>query len=197
MSHHIYQTRAYVIESIDSGEANKRLLLLTEDLGLIYVAAQGVRLLKSKLKASIQEYSFSKVALVRGRETWRLTNALQLISLYDKRLPIEVRRTLVELLMFLKRLTPRDLQVTEVFMLVNTCASFCFEQKKTVSKYTEELGIFFAIRLLRLLGYGTIDAYTDYVCAASQVSVEILDYIKDSKKHLHTVVENALRESHL
>lgn len=197
MSHHIYQTRAYVIESVDSGEANKRLLLLTEDLGLIYVAAQGVRLLKSKLKASIQEYSFSKVALVRGKETWRLTNAMQLISLYDKRLPIEVRRLLVELLVFLKRLTPIDIQATEVFQLVNTCASFCFEQKKVASEYIEEIGIFFSIRLLRILGYGAIDTYTDYVCVAPQVSTLVLDYIRNHRKHLHTVVEDALRESHL
>ncbi len=197
MSHHIYQTRAYVIESIDSGEANKRLLLLTEDLGLIYVAAQGVRLLKSKLKASIQEYSFSKVALVRGKETWRLTNAMQLISLYDKRLPIEVRRLLVELLVFLKRLTPIDIPATEVFQLVNICASFCFEHKKIVSEYVEEIGIFFSVRLLRLLGYGAIDTHTDYVCGSPQVSVDILDYIESYKKHLHAVVEEALRESHL
>lgn len=197
MSHHIYQTRAYVVESIDSGEANKRLLLLTEDLGLVYVAAQGVRLLTSKLKSSIQEYSFSKVALVRGKETWRLTNAMQLISLYDKRLHIHVRKLLIEILLFLRRLTPIDTHIPDVFQLVNICASFCFEQKTEALKYAPEILLFFKVRILRLLGYGEQNEYTNNICNLTSISTDVLEYISEHKKHIYTIVENALYQSHL
>ncbi len=197
MSHHIYQTRAYIVKSTDSGEANKNLLLLTEDLGLIHVAAQGVRLLKSKLKSSIQEYSFSRVALVRGKEVWRLTNAMQLISLYDRRLPMEIKRFFSEVFVLITRLTPTDIQANEVFTLVNTIASFCFEQKKSAVGYARELNLFFSVRLLRVLGYGAIDVHTDRVCEGEKVEEGILEYIKAHKSHLESVVENTLRESHL
>lgn len=49
--HHIYTTKAIVIKSLPSGEANKIYFLLTHDLGFIKASAQGVRLGKSKQRS--------------------------------------------------------------------------------------------------------------------------------------------------
>lgn len=75
MSHHIYETKAFVFGSFPSREADRQLLLYTRELGLIYATAQGVRELKSKLRYSLQPYSLSVINLVHGRSGWRITNA--------------------------------------------------------------------------------------------------------------------------
>lgn len=129
MSHHIYQTKAFIIDSKDVGEANKLLTLFTADLGLIFVSAQGVRVMKSKLRPSIQDLSFSKVALVKGKEYWRLTSAEKLISLYDKRVPLRIRLIMSHVLHFIKRLIVGESKHEELFEVISKLFSFCLESK--------------------------------------------------------------------
>lgn len=76
MSHHIYHTDALVLAGDDRGEANKYLTLFTSELGLIRATAQGVRLGKSKLRFALQDFSYVRVDLVRGRDVWRVTSAI-------------------------------------------------------------------------------------------------------------------------
>ena len=73
--HHIYRTKAFVINSFETKEADKDLILLTNDFGLIKVKAQGIRKGTSKLKYALQDFSLAEVALVRGKNGYRLTNA--------------------------------------------------------------------------------------------------------------------------
>jgi DNA repair protein RecO len=73
--HHIYRTKAIVISDLETKEADKDLLLLTEDFGLIRARAQGIRKNTSKLKFALQIFSLCDVALVRGKAGYRITNA--------------------------------------------------------------------------------------------------------------------------
>src|SRR5690349_11857408 len=71
----IHTTPGFIIGSRPYGEAGKMLSIFTRDLGLVLAAAQGIRLEKSKLRYSAQDYSFGTFSLVRGKEFWRLTNS--------------------------------------------------------------------------------------------------------------------------
>jgi recombinational DNA repair protein (RecF pathway) len=197
MSHHIYQTKAYVIESTEAGEANRRLSLLTEDLGLISVAAQGVRHGVSKLKASIQDLSYSKVSVVRGKEVWRLTNAEKLISLFDRRLPISVRRLLAHCLQFIKRLTPEDVKMEELFTLMSKLSTYCFSDKEEAEKYVKEIRLLFEIRTLSYLGYGSSDSVIEGATVDSDFSLTQIQYAEVHKNTLQKHVDRALTQSHL
>ena len=73
--HQIYQTEGIVLKSIDYSEADKYLLILTRDFGLIKTAAKGLRKVSSKLRYSLQEFSVAQISLVQGRSIWRLINA--------------------------------------------------------------------------------------------------------------------------
>lgn len=75
MSHHIYQTRGFIIRSTNSCEADRTLFIFTEHLGLISARARAARKISSKLRHSLQNYSFVRIALVRGKNVWRLTDA--------------------------------------------------------------------------------------------------------------------------
>jgi recombinational DNA repair protein (RecF pathway) len=75
MSYAVYTTRGFILGSAPSGEASKIYSIYTEDFGLIRGKAQGVRLLVSKLRYNLEDYSFATFSLVRGKEVWRVTGA--------------------------------------------------------------------------------------------------------------------------
>src|SRR3989344_4801484 len=82
MSHHIYTTEGLVLGSMPLGEANKYISIFTRDLGLIRASAQGVRSVSSKLRYGLQDFSQSTISLVRGKNVWRVTNALPYKNLF-------------------------------------------------------------------------------------------------------------------
>jgi DNA repair protein RecO len=75
MSHEIKTTEALVLAAREAGDGTQILTLLTADLGLIFARAQGLRELKSKLRYGLQLFDLANVSLVRGQETWRVTNS--------------------------------------------------------------------------------------------------------------------------
>lgn len=78
--HHIYHTHGFILSSRNRGEANKMLTIYTREMGLVYAAAQGIRLHKSKLRFTLQDFSYVNVDLVRGKELWRVTSARHISS---------------------------------------------------------------------------------------------------------------------
>ena len=80
MAHHVYTTPAYLIESTPSGEANKSYLLFTKDLGMIRATAQGVRLLKSKLRYSLQDSQCHTLSLGGEQDSISMQFALCMLS---------------------------------------------------------------------------------------------------------------------
>lgn len=79
--HHIHHTEAFILKSSNVREADKVLYLYTRELGLIKATAQGIRKLGSKLRFALQDFTYAKVDLVRGRATWRVTSAQPIDSL--------------------------------------------------------------------------------------------------------------------
>jgi recombinational DNA repair protein (RecF pathway) len=78
MSYAVYTTTGWVLSSAPSGEASRIYSIYTEDFGLIHAKAQGVRLLASKLRYNVEDYSLAVFSFVRGKEIWRLTGAEKL-----------------------------------------------------------------------------------------------------------------------
>ncbi len=194
MSHHIYQTNAFVLSSSNSGEANKTLLLLTEELGVVYAAAQGVRLQKSKLKASIQDLSYIRVCLVKGREVWRLTSAEKLISLYDRRLSPASRKMLAQVLQFVQRMSPGEGRQKDLFEMLTKLCAFVFQSK---SEHPGLISSVAKFRILHALGYGSVDADLMKAYGGSAWNEELMKASESDRKALEKHIESALRESHL
>lgn len=72
--HPIHHSEAFVLKSIESGEANKRVWLFTKEYGVIVAAVQGVRKSGAKLLSHITDYCYINADLVKGRDVWRLTS---------------------------------------------------------------------------------------------------------------------------
>ena len=73
--HPIHHTSAFVLKSIESGEANKRVWLFTKEFGLIVATVQGVRKSGAKLRSHLLDYTLITADLVNGRDVWRLVSA--------------------------------------------------------------------------------------------------------------------------
>ena len=78
MTHVKYHTEAIVLESAPFQEASKFLKLLTKDFGLIHASVRGVREVTSKLRYSLQDFSYARIDLVTTKHGWKIVSALQI-----------------------------------------------------------------------------------------------------------------------
>src|SRR5665213_2633285 len=79
-----YQTDVIVVGARESGEADKTFALYTRDFGLVRARATSVRSEKSKMRYALQSYARADVALVRGKNGWRLAGASAATSAIGK-----------------------------------------------------------------------------------------------------------------
>lgn len=154
MSHNIYNTRTFIIDTLPSRESDKMVVMYTEDFGLIMAVAQGVREMKSKLRYSLQDFSYGTVALVRGREMWRITNAATEISIFNKALNSVARETLAEILKFVKRFAPGEARNDDIFGNLKEASAFLFRYQKEINASdVKTLEVVTKLRIMYTLGY--------------------------------------------
>lgn len=73
-----YYTEALVLGSRERGEADRTFTLYTKDFGLVHARATGVRRESSRMRYALRHYARAHVALVRGKQGWRLGGAIAL-----------------------------------------------------------------------------------------------------------------------
>jgi len=147
MSYAVYSTPGFILGSSPSGEASKIYLIYTEDFGLVRAKAQGVRLITSKLRYNLEDFSFSSFSLVRGREVWRLTGALKMDT--QPKFPVVQARVLN----FVKRLVQGEekneklwknlllitkTEMSEPLILAHILDALGYMDVKTVSEMNEK-----------------------------------------------------------
>ncbi len=148
MSHHIYQTEALVLGSTSSGEANRYVYAFTHTLGLVGASAQGVRLLKSKLRYSLQDMNFVDLSLVRGKSGWKVVNARYLEGAQEKWGNFsEKKQVFGRILSLVKRLVHGEEKNEQLFDILKD--SFVFLTQTDISAVT--IGNFECLAVLRIL----------------------------------------------
>ncbi|MBP9757371.1 MAG: recombination protein O N-terminal domain-containing protein [Candidatus Pacebacteria bacterium] len=70
-----YHTEAIVLGGSDRGEADRVVVLMTRDFGLVHARATSIRSEHSKMRYAAQNYSYALVSLVKGKRGWRLAGA--------------------------------------------------------------------------------------------------------------------------
>jgi len=197
MSYTIYSTDGFIIEQKASKDADISLLIFTESFGLIFAVATGARYLKSKLRYSLQSLSFSNISLVKGREVWRVTSAKKLISLYDRRLPIEYRTLHARILSAIARFCPREQEEKKVFELLRSVAKMTFTKEKG-DMQVQSIELLFMLNLLYHLGYivknenALLEPYI-----GQEISLEALELVASHQQEVEKLVARAISESHL
>lgn len=171
--------------------------MYTEDFGLISAIAKGLRDMKSKLRYSLQELSYGTVALVRGREFWRVTNAATEISLFNKALAPSLRYILASTLVFVKRFSPGEDKNSDIFESLKQISSFLFRHQKDIS--AEDAFIIESVTELRImysLGYiKNISTNKDII--TEDYSLENIKGWHDEKGAIKRMINEAVQISHL
>ena len=140
--HHIYTTQAFIIHSTPYGEAGKFLLLFTRDFGMIGAIAQGIRLNKSKLRYHIQDFSFSLISLVRGKEVWRITGANEI----EKTVKLDLFH--IKIFKLLHRLLQGEEKNEKLFEIINELYRSNIEKENN-----DIVELIVVLRILNCLGY--------------------------------------------
>jgi DNA repair protein RecO (recombination protein O) len=152
MAHHIYTTDGFVIESTPHGEADRFYTLFTKELGLIRATARGVRLQKSKLRYSLQDFSWSRISLVRGKELWRITSARAEESLAvkyrDQKL---ILQTIAHVASLIRRLVGAEEKNEALYSIINQ--AFEFLETRTWHAELKLFEIIVVLKILHNLGY--------------------------------------------
>ena len=193
MSYRIYHTEGYIIDSVNSGESSKLFTILTSELGTIIATAQGVRKLQSKLRYSLQDLTFAKFALVRGKDIWRVTGADKIINIYDKKVPIQIRQSLSRILSFIKRLSPGETINKKVFDEFGKLHKFLVSSK-TIRDHNDLIAVenLAYLRIAHHFGYGTPSEKLKDIVYSAGWNVEVRDsavtLIDEIKKEVVSVL---------
>ncbi len=70
--HTVFSTEGVILAKRGNGEANVRVSILTEELGLIRAAVRSSRVEVSKLRYGLEPLTRARYSLVRGKAEWRL-----------------------------------------------------------------------------------------------------------------------------
>lgn len=187
MSYAVYSTRGFILGSAPIGEASKIYHLYTEDFGLILAKAQSVRLVTSKLRYNLEEYSFATFSLVRGKEIWRLTGAGEKIH-YPRFARIHAR-----VLNLVRRLVQGEEKNPRLF------SALLFMMQGIDSEALEDMQAFESLVLIHVMSsLGYIDAQALVGMERDrEPSLLDLDSVKAKKKEIVSGINKALKESQL
>jgi len=195
MAHHLYTTRAFVIDSTPSGEASRFIALFTKELGMIRAMARGVREGKSKLRGALQPLSFVDVSLVRGKEIWRLTGASGSLSLpivlrgERKRLELAARAASL-----VSRLVHGEEKNEGLFDTFDEGMRYLAEEKLE-GESLQNFECALVLRVLYHLGYLGEEQWRPFF--SSPLSKEILDALSPIRSSAIVAINRSLRETHL
>lgn len=197
MAHRIYQTDAFVLQVVNIGDSHQYVDVFTRELGLVRVVARSVRYEKSKLRYSVQPFSYSKVSLVRGKEVWRLTGAVAESNMfYDLSENSEVQKLVAQVFSLLRRMVQGEEKNEYLF---DSLISFMnFLNNNTIK--TEEirpLECIMVLRMLHGLGYSTDNKLFKEVFTNTQLSYEGIGTMSGMHKDAIFEINKALTASHL
>ena len=197
MSHILYSTECIVLGSADYGEANRYISLFTKEIGLVKAVAKSVREEKSKLRYSLQNFSFINTTLVRGREVWRITGAEEKYNLHND-LKDDRERLLIinQILNLLQKLVHGEERNDYLF---NTLADGLeFVRKNNLDKeMLKNFEHLIVLRILYSLGYIAKKNKFDELLQLTEINEGLLKETKSKRKSIIFSINRALKEAHL
>jgi recombinational DNA repair protein (RecF pathway) len=190
MSHVKYTTDSFVIASKEHGEADRIFKLYTKDFGMIFAIAKGVRHLKSKLKPHLGVGERVKISLVKGKEFWRLVEAVK----YDEdNIPIQSKKHFAKIIAVISRLVQgeeKNLGVYETLVKLNK-SLFSLQ-----NGCLEGLELIASTKVLSSLGYSPREELFKTICESSFCEEDAIRALGEKSKII-PMVNNALSHSHL
>jgi len=192
--HHKYHTEGLILGSSLYGETGKVFFVFTRDLGLLYASAAGIRKMSSKLRYVLQDFSYVRIDLIKGKDFWRITSASKTNALEKIVKNKETLKVFAHIAKLLRRLLPEQEKNEELF--IEVLNGLFILEKAEDREGVSNIEILMVLRILNNLGYiGDVDAFESLI--KSPFEQELL--FEMSKNKLQAIVEinKALKETQL
>lgn len=186
----IYITDALVCGSRNSNTSDRSYLLLTREAGMVWASVKSVREEHSKHRYALQDFSRSRVSLVRGRGGWRVTGAEPIGNVYFE-LKTRTSRTVVRdalrlLRRFLQGETPAPKLYDDLVLALTA-----------PEKDMEQIAPVLTLRVLHALGYVAPAELCRPLIEASDTRTACKLLTAERKAESVKAIEQALEVSHL
>ena len=196
MAYHMYITDAIIVRGIDYSEGDSQKIIFTRDLGLLSARAQSIRKLASKLRFSLQDYHLSRVSLINGKAGWRIVSARFEESFFEYfRNDKSKLKALARVISLTEKITPYEEKNSEIFF-----ALILFVEDLKIFNTEEEIKnieCVYALRTLHRLGYLLEDAQFFEFLENKPLEKDSLIRISNIREKAISVINMALKESHL
>ena len=192
--HHIHHTEGIILGSKNYGEAGKYYAIFTRDLGMINASAQGIRKISSKLRFVLQDFSYVKIDLVRGKDFWRITSASKtnkLENILKNYFNVEIFANIGKLL---KRLLAGEYPNQILFADLLNGLHFLEKSKSEVESQNIEMII--VLRLLNNLGYIGENEMLKNI-TKSPYEDNLIFEASSSRTKILSEINKAIQETHL
>ncbi len=177
------------------GEANKMLTIYTREMGLVRAVAQGIRLHKSKLRFTLQDFSYVNVDLVRGKELWRVTSAKHINSFPLARLNFSSLLLMTRVSRLLERLCNGEGPSEDIFDDFIQ-ALYLLDVNEMASTSREALELHLVLRIMNSLGYiGDSEILAKYLSSSFDQSKT--EALLRERQSIIAHINKALTESQL
>lgn len=192
--HHIYHTEGIILGSRNYGEAGKCFYIFTRELGMIYASAQGVRKMSSKLRYVLQDFSYVKVDLVRGKDFWRVTSSSKTNELEDFTHKVASLQVFSNVARLLKRLLAGE-EKNEILFDDLLRGLKVLEKTNSIPEI-RNVEVLLVLRVLYHLGYvGGGESVGEYT--VSPFEDELVFEISKNRARVLEHINKALRETQL
>ncbi len=193
--HHIYHTHGFILSSKNKGEANKMLTVYTREMGLVRAMVQGVRLHKSKLRFSLQDFSYVNIDFVRGKDIWRVTSANSITSFPFARSSRSSLLFIARICKLLERLCDGEESNEKIFDDFIQVL-YLIDDSNILDSSREALELHLVLRIMNSLGYiGDSLMLMDYLDGS--IDLTQTETLLREKRSIISHINKALNESQL
>lgn len=197
MAYHIYQTEGLVLRGVPEGESSKYVEIFTKDLGLIGAHARSVREERSKLRFALQDYSHSRIALVRGKHGWKIVNAAPNDNYFERMRSDQHRlSSFVRIAGLVRKLVAGEERNEKLYATFMGAIEF-LASEVVVRRDFAPVQIVAALRILHHLGYGVTHPELARLASEARWDRITLDRALALRAEADRQIRDSLSETHL
>jgi recombinational DNA repair protein (RecF pathway) len=119
MAYQTYITAALVCGTFNRNTADRSYLLFTREAGMLFADARSIREERSKQRFAMQDFSFIRVSLVRGKSGWKIGSVQAETNFYAGATDKLARGSVVSLFRLLRRFFSGEEPAPELFDFIH------------------------------------------------------------------------------
>ncbi len=190
MAYKAYITEALVCGSEDHHTSDRSFLLFSREAGMVWATARSVREERSKQRYALQDFSYARVTLIRGKSGWKIAGAEPIQNVYTHAGEREARALAMRVVQLLRRVIHGETPHPQVFDDVIAVLTHA----RTENLENAESIIF--LRVLHELGYIAPQDAFDEILALPRTDV-VPELRSAQTQAILNAVDHALMESQL